>query len=179
MKIKLLAALATAAGGIGTAIGAGSPAAAPLSATPAAAVASSNTECDAGAWRADDISVEGAPDGFDAGDHGATFIWHDGAGWHLRTTDKTDSRHVYSGRIVLSTGSFRNVEGVQLEQDDHYRVDGRTLYYRFVTYNAIDGLDFRVGDCAPGARQALAFHLRYEGQLDKTRVIVGDQGKHP
>lgn len=195
MKIKLLAVLATAAGGLGAGLGYAGQAA-QLNVTPAAGVVSSAqpagtagsapsastasaTLCDSGSWRADDVSVEGAPDRLDAGDRGATYLWHDAAGWHLRTTDQTNSAHVYSGRIVLSTGQFLDVEGVRLESDDHFRVYDGVLYYRFVTYKGIDGLDFRVGDCAPGERQALTFHLRYDGALVTNRVIVGDRGRHP
>jgi hypothetical protein len=37
------------------------------------------------------------PDSFDAGDSGAVYLWHDGKGWHIRTTDKTPGAHHYSG----------------------------------------------------------------------------------
>lgn len=146
---------------------------------PASASTPATTACDAGAWKADDISVEGRPDGFDAGDRGATYLWHDAGGWHLRTTDHTNSPHLYSGRIVLSTGQFAGVQGIRLEDADKFRVYGETLYYRFVTYNGIDGVDFHVGDCSPRVAQALTFHLRYDGALDANRVIVGDKSRHP
>lgn len=143
------------------------------------AAPSSAAACDAGAWRTNDISVEGKPDGFDAGDGGATYVWHDSDGWHLRTTDKTASPHVYSGRMVLSSGHFLDVNGIRLEDQDEFRVVGDTLYYRFVTYDGIDGLDFRVAGCSPAEHQALTFHLRHDGSLDAARVIVGDAGRHP
>lgn len=158
-----------------------------LNVTPAANVVTASSPaqsgtsatCDAGAWTADDISLEGRPDRFDAGDRGATYVWHDSSGWHLRATDQTASAHVYSGRIVLSTGSFKDVQGVALERDDRFYVSGRTLYYQFVTYKAIDGIDFRVGDCSPAPGQTITFHARRDGALDSGRVIVGDQERHP
>jgi hypothetical protein len=177
MKIRLLVPMAVL--GFSAAACAGQTA--QLSVTPAAGVvaAVAGATCDAGAWQTGGISVEGRPDRFDAGDRGATYLWHDSSGWHLRTTDQTDKAHVYSGRIALSAGGFTGVQGVSLERGDRYQVDGRNLYYRFVTYRGVDGLDFHLAGCSPAAPEELAFRLRYDRALDANRVIVGDRGRHP
>jgi len=158
---------ATAAPAAGSAV-----AAATMSVSTAGAAA----DCDAGAWHTDDISVQGRPDAFAPT---ATYIWHDATGWHLRTSGANDKAHLFSGRVTLRGGSFTGVQKVRDERDDHLYFDGNTIYYRFVTYGAVDGFDFRVSGCSAAEAETLVFGARYDGAADVNRVIVGDQGRHP
>ena len=144
-----------------------------------------STTCDDGAWIGqDDLRVEGAPDRFDAGDRGATYVWHDTNGWHIRATDPAGRSAHYTGVITLTKGAtFHDVDNVRFEKDDHVQVlDGGTvLRYSFATYSGIDGVDFRVSACAGDrAHEAITFTLRKNGSDDDaSRIFVGDHKQHP
>ncbi|HEX6488065.1 MAG TPA: hypothetical protein VF137_04200 [Candidatus Dormibacteraeota bacterium] len=178
MKLRLLGALGTAAAGLFVAHPQAAPPPAPTTTPVAATSASTNTsaDCDAGAWHTGDISVQGRPDNFQPT---ATYIWHDAGGWHLRTSGANDKPHVFSGRVTLRGGTFTNVEKVRDERDDHLEVDGNTIYYRFVTFAAVDGFDFRVSGCSNAEQERLVFGDRYDGAADAGKVDVGDHGRHP
>jgi hypothetical protein len=148
----------------------------PAPAVPAATTASAAADCDAGAWHTDGISVQGRPDNLQPT---ATYVWHDATGWHLRTSGANDKAHLFTGRVVLRGGTFTAVQKVRDERDDRLYVVGDTVYYRFVTYGAVDGFDFRVSGCTPAEAETLAFHDRYDGSLDAGKIVVGDQGRHP
>src|SRR5262249_21104337 len=80
-----------------------------LDVTPAAAVKAAparqaSEACDAGRWTGA-VNPEGRPDGFDAGDAGAVYVWHDGDGWHIRATDKRATDHHYPTTIPPSQNS--------------------------------------------------------------------------
>lgn len=177
MKLRLLMAGISAAG----TLAGGHAATAPPPATTAPAVSTTAAtaaaaDCDAGAWRTDGISVQGRPDNLQPT---ATFVWHDAAGWHLRTSGANDKAHVFSGRVTVRGGSFTALQKVRDEADDRVVQRGDTIYYRFVTYQAVDGFDFRVSGCSAAEHEVLAFGARYDGAADANRVIVGDQGRHP
>ena len=184
MKI-LLGALGSAAAGLlavsaapaaPTAILNAKPLANTTTGSAAASPAPSGPDCDAGAWRTAGITVEGRPENLNPT---ATYIWHDASGWHLRTSGANDKPHLFSGRVTLRGGSFTGVQEVRNERDDHVRVDGDTIYYRFVTYRAVDGFDFRVGSCSTSERQRLTFAARCDRSLSTAKVDVGAQGRHP
>ena len=154
------------------------PVASPAGAAPAAG------DCDTGRWTGA-VSPEGRPDSLDAGDTGALYVWHDGDGWHVRTTDRRASDHHYTGTIrVLPGGGFADVRTVRDERDDHVSIDGGgVLRYDFHTFASIDGVDFRV-TCPAGAqskadRQRLAFQARFDGQPVPDRVRIGDSKRSP
>ena len=144
-----------------------------------------STTCDDGAWVGqDNLRVEGAPDRFDAGDRGATYVWHDAGGWHIRATDPAGKSAHYTGVITLTKGAtFRDVDTVRFEKDDHIQLlDGGTvLRYSFATYSGIDGVDFRVSACADvRAHEAITFTMRKNGSDDDaSRIFVGDHKQHP
>src|SRR5215467_2073814 len=75
--------------------------------------------CDASPWTGA-ISPQGRPDGLDAGDAGAVYLWHDGDGWHIRATDRRPVDHHYTGtvRLLPSAESFVDVRPVRDERDD-------------------------------------------------------------
>ncbi|MBA3907143.1 MAG: hypothetical protein H0X35_10745 [Pseudonocardiales bacterium] len=139
--------------------------------------------CGDGPWRVAGASVEGAPAGFDAGDVGRTYIGHDGAGWHLRTTDARPGPHHYSGTITASPGaSFADVDKVRLDPGDVLFVDDRrVLHYAFTTFDGIDGVNFRVSACdGDRTHERLTFALQKNGVRDDPGLIdVGANHTHP
>ncbi len=185
-----VAGIGSVAGGALIAMHGGSTYAATAATAPASssapAVSGTTTApvCDDGPWMlADGINVNGRPDHFDRGDRGATYIWHDGSGWHLRTTDVRNVENDYTGFITLTSGGrFTSVHAVMNEKDDRVYLDGNhVLHYSFNTYNGIDGFDFTVSACN-GDRQheTLAFHLTRDGSDDNpARIDLGDAKVHP
>jgi hypothetical protein len=120
--------------------------------------------------------VNGRPAGFDVGDNGGVYLWHDAAGFHLRVTHKTHGTAVFTGSLS-TRGVFADVGGVALEQDDHVTVgaDDHLIGFRFVNHGHIDGLDFHTR-CAP----ALTMTFRADGHtLPADRIIVGHFDRHP
>ena len=155
-------------------------AAAPASTAPAP----SPPRCDDGRWVGPGgINVEGQPNGFDAGDRGAVYLWHSSDGWHIRTTDVANTAHHYTGTVALSAGArFTSFSTVQLERTDRVWVDGdNILHYDFTTYDHIDGVNFTVSAC-DGAREheAIHFNMDYNGhEDDPSRIALGDTKQHP
>jgi len=158
----------------------------PAAPAPAAPVpgspASGSAACDATPWLGA-ISPEGRPDSLDAGDAGAVYVWHDGDGWHVRTTDARPVDHHYTGTIHLSpaAASVVDVRTVRDERDDRVVVDGtNTLHYDFHTFASVDGVDFRV-TCSAGGRERerLAFHTEFDGHPIADRVRIGDSKRSP
>lgn len=173
--VAAVAALATA--------GVADAAPSPATVAPTAASTSWAHPCDDGPWRVAGASVEGSPAGFDAGDVGRTYLWHDGDGWHLRTTDARPGPHHYSGTITTSPGaSFVDVGKVKLDPGDVLSVDDQhVLHYAFTTYQGIDGVNFRVSAC-DGDRnhERLTFALRKEGHDDDPGLVdLGAHRAHP
>lgn len=153
--------------------------AAAISAVPAAQL----HRCDDGPWKVADASVEGAPAGFAAGDIGRTYLWHDGGGWHLRTTDARPGPHHYSGTITTSPGAkFADVDKVRLEPGNVLFVDNhQVLHYAFTTFDAIDGVNFRVTAC-DGVRnhEQLIFSVQKNSHGDDPALIdLGEHRTHP
>lgn len=195
MNLRHLAVLAAAAGAAaGVACGGTttldlSPAAAtrPASngqASPAPTMpAAARPRCDASAW-VGAISPEGRPDGLDAGDAGAVYVWHDGDGWHIRATDQRPTDHHYTGAIRLSAGGFVDVRTVRDERADHVSLSGQdVLLYDFHTFASVDGVDFHVTCPAErqreSERQTLAFHTLCDGRPAPDRVRIGDSKRSP
>lgn len=157
----------------------------PAAATRPAPSAPARADCDAGRWTGA-ISPEGRPEGFDAGDTGAVYIWHDADGWHLRSTDKRSTDHHYTGTIRLepAAANFTDVRTVRDERDDKVTVDGtNTLHYDFHTFASIDGVDFRVSCPADQKgrpdRERLGFHTEFDGHPVADRVRIGAEKRVP
>ena len=137
----------------------------PVVTTPAPA-----TDCDALPTR-----VQGAPDDLKAGSRGGDYIWHDSKGWHLRVTQATNDKRVYTG--VIHSRNPMTKEPVALEPSDSVKLsaDRKTLTFRFTNYGYIDGVDFTTG-CS----QALTFALRAGGErISRTHVYLGAHKVHP
>lgn len=120
--------------------------------------------------------VDGQPAGFDAGDNGGVYLWHDSSGFHLRVTHKTDDKVDFSG-VLRTTGRFTDVAGVALENNDHFTVgpDQHELAFRFVSSGHVDGIDFHT-QCAPNI--TADFHTNGH-VLPADRVVIGHLDHHP
>jgi hypothetical protein len=146
--------------------------------------APASPRCDDGRWQGPGgINVEGQPDGFAAGDRGAVYLWHSTDGWHIRTTDVTNTAHHYTGTVALSAGArFTSFSTVRLESGDRVWVDGdNVLHYDFTTYDHIDGVNFTVSACdASREHESIHFDMDYNGhEDDPTRIALGDTKQHP
>jgi hypothetical protein len=142
------------------------------SAAPARAVARHCAAVDATPWPA---SVNGRPD-VDAKTASGTYVWHDGAGFHVRVTHRDGGRRTFSGRLETA-GRFVSVKAVRLEGHDIVRLsaDRHTLTFRFGNYGAVDGLGFRVA-CAP----SIAFHFASDGgPAAPADVRIGHDADNP
>lgn len=143
----------------------------------------SASRCDATPWTGA-ISPEGRPDSLDAGDAGAVYVWHDGDGWHIRSTDQRPVDHHYTGtvRLLPAGESIVDVRPVRDERDDRVFVGGdNVLHYDFHTFASIDGADFHVtcADRGRGSRERLAFHTEFDGHPISDRVRIGDSKQSP
>lgn len=157
--------------------------AATITATPTTAPAPPAT-CDDSRWIGPNgINVNDRPDRLDPGETGGVYMWHNEDGWHIRTTDRTDTAHHYTGTIALSSGGrFTSFNTVRLENGDRVWVDGdNVLHYDFTTYNGVDGVDFTVSDCdAHGSTETLAVSMQLNGyQDDAHRIHLGDEASNP
>ena len=113
------------------------------------------------------------------------YLWHDGTGWHVRTTDASTGAHHYSGTIAASPGArFTSFAPVRNEKDDRVWVTGdNVLHYSLTTYRGLDGFNFRVGACLPAGEvrnETLRFSMDYNGREDDpSRIDLGDSKRHP
>jgi hypothetical protein len=92
----------------------------------------------------------------------------------LRTTTPQGTPHHFTGTIV-SADDIRIVHQYRDEGRDTVTVNGNRLSFSFVTYNGVDGVDFRVGCTA-----SLSFSLKAGGRLvPATRIWLGRYGHAP
>ena len=137
---------------------------------PAAAgdAAPSSTACDEGRWPA---TVQGKPASFVPGGRAGYYVWHDARGWHLRTTTPRRSPHPFTGTIV-SSGDIKVVRQFKDEGRDTVTVNGNRMTFSFVTYNGVDGIDFRVG-----CTRSVSFSLKaYTRLVSPSRIWLGRDG---
>jgi hypothetical protein len=149
------------------------PAAAVASPSPAPASARS---CDTNRDDEWPDLANGTPAGFDAGDTGGVYVWHNTDGWHLRVTHRGDDGRVFTGTI-WTAGTINHVVPVKFEKDDSAKTgpNDHVLTLRFANYGGIDGVDF-VTHCAEG----LHINLKVDGrELPVERVFVGHTSFHP
>ena len=155
------------------AIAAGIAIAAPAAQAATPTTTSTASACDRGPW-AD--RVEGTPTNFTAGVRGGDYLWHNATGFHLRVTHRNDNRVVYTGEITSPTPM--RMDPVKLEKGDVARLSAghRTLYFAFVDYGHIDGVNFHT-DCA---KTITVSHLNAGNvRLPANRVYLGKYEVHP
>ena len=141
-------------------------------ATSTAATTDDTTGCETGSLP---TVVRGAPAALRAGLPRGYWVWHDGAGWHLRVTHATTQQLVFSGTITAS----RPLTATKVRDERHDVValstDHRTAAFRFTNYGAVDGLDL-VAHCAG----RVSFSLWVDGHRIATdRVRLGRTQAHP
>ncbi len=134
----------------------------------AAGEAPTATRCDEGHWPG---TVQGKPETLKPGGRAGYYVWHDSHGWHLRTTTPQRSPHPFTGTIV-SSGDIKLVHQFRDEGRDTVTVNGDKLTFKFVTYNGVDGVDFRVG-----CTESLGFSLKaFDRLVPATRIWLGKDG---
>jgi hypothetical protein len=118
-------------------------------------------------------AVEGRPTDFRRGAPEAYWVWHDGNGWHLRTTTQSHL-HRFSGRVWIPKGEVADVRMVRSEHNDRFRKSGSSMTFDFQTLGDEDGFDFKIaeGNCT-------YFHLDIDGKPVPSRVFLGAKNVSP
>ena len=120
--------------------------------------------------------VQGQPTGINPKTSAATYMWHDGSGWHVRVTHKKTNLKSFSGQIT-TPGTFGTAKPVRLEKADYSAVsaDRHSMTFLFKNHGYIDGVDFRTR-CAP----SLTFAFQSDGKATpKSRIVIGRNSVHP
>ena len=120
--------------------------------------------------------VQGRPSGINPFTTGATYMWHDGDGWHIRVTHHTNNMRSFSGQLSTS-GTFANVKPVHLEKSDQFQVssDGHSITFLFKNYGHIDGLNFHTR-CAP----SISLSFQSDGsESPPSKIVIGHTNAHP
>ena len=145
----------------------------PLPSSPPAVPADT---CAKGAWAP---SVDGMPSAYGAAGE-AAYLWYDAdGGWALRVTDANDKpRVVFSGYLTSTSGQFIDVTTVGAGANDIvYEPNGRTVYFRFVNFGQLDGLNF-------GTECAKAFSVNIHvgpplAPMSPTSIYLGSGSANP
>ena len=165
-----------AVGMIGALFGAGSLVATTTGASAAVATRLRPASCVTATDDAWPAWTNGRPANVDPNTAAGVYMWHDGTGWHLRVTHKTDARRVFGGSLV-TPGRFLGVSSVRLEGHDSRNVsaDRHTITFRFENHGAIDGVNFRTR-CAP----QITFSFVSDGRLlPANKVTIGHDATNP
>ena len=120
--------------------------------------------------------TNGRPANVDPHTAAGVYMWHDGTGWHIRATHRSDARRVFAGTIVTGV-PFYGVSSVRLEGHDSRNVsaDHHTITFRFENHGAIDGLNFRT-HCAP----SITFTFLSDGvSMPASDVTIGHSPTNP
>jgi hypothetical protein len=120
--------------------------------------------------------VQGRPDGIDPHTTAATYMWHDGDGWHIRVTHHSTNRRTFSGQL-LTSGEFAKVSAVHLEKSDQFQVskDRHSITFLFKNYGRIDGVNFHT-HCAP----SIKFAFQSDGKTTPpNHIVIGKHNAHP
>jgi len=120
--------------------------------------------------------VQGQPKGINPKTTAATYMWHDGNGWHIRVTHHGTNLRTFSGQLSTS-GTFKNVSAVHLEKSDQFQVssDHHVITFLFKNYGFIDGVNFHTR-CAPSINVA----FQSDGATaPPSKIVIGHTGAHP
>jgi hypothetical protein len=123
-------------------------------------------------------AVQGAPTSFAAGSDGA-YVWYDpDGGWALRFThaDPQDTQ-IFAGSLSVTSGQFLDLTSLSDRPRDIVALspNKRTIYFRFVDFGVLDGLNF-----ATHCTKAFAIRI-YEGGslLPANAVHLGSSSANP
>lgn len=120
--------------------------------------------------------VQGRPAGINPKTTSATYMWHDGNGWHVRVTHRTTNLKSFSGQIT-TTGTFSKAKPVRLEKNDTFSVsnDKKVITFVFKNYGYIDGVNFYTR-CAP----SITFAFQSDGKTQPARrIVIGRRSTRP
>ena len=109
---------------------------------------------------------------FASGSPESYWIWHDPAGWHLRTTTRAQL-HRFHGWVEAIDGRIGEVHPSRLEWNDRIRIAPRGIEFDFSTDGGEDGFDWRVSS---GCNR---FYLQVDGVAAPERVHLGGQSHVP
>jgi hypothetical protein len=117
--------------------------------------------------------VQGQPDGIDPHTTAATYMWHDGKGWHVRVTHRGDNRRTFSGQLSTQ-GNFVNASAVRLEKGDQFQVstDKHSLTFLFKTSRQDRDINFHThcaGISSPQSDRKTANRLIVSGHNHRPR----------
>lgn len=112
--------------------------------------------------------AEGKPPSLKSGNPEAFYIWHDTAGWHLRTTT-AKKEHRFYGRVQAKDGEIKSVKSFSAEHNDDVILEGPEVKFDLTTAGGEDGFDFTTPDGV-----CVGFHLFIDGQpATKDKIIIG------
>lgn len=120
-------------------------------------------------------SVVGSP-GLRAHQAAGVYLWHGPSGYALRVTHPGTGRLVVTGTVTVSR-DLSHVTGVALERADsvHVSSNRQVLFFRFVNYGGIDGVNF-AAECSKTVR----VQLRVDNVTASPRqVMLGAHRVHP
>lgn len=125
------------------------------------------------------ISADGRPENLVSDQSRRYYIWHDGQGWHLRSSSQ--KTNTFEGRIVINNGFISRCRPIGIDSKgvnaDAWRMNRERTTLNFVmnTEKSLDGFDFDIAKEAT----AIEFDLLIAGERTPKRIFVGKAGKHP
>ena len=143
-------------------------------------------------WTADKGDLDSAnPTGrpkFSVGSNAATrcAIWHDGNGWHLRTTSPKTTAHQFAIVMNIQDGKVGELKPVNAEKSTSKKgvpADAGTwnkerTQFQF-TFNTAksgeDGFDFDVSEAAT----SIKFTVKIDGRDATDSIVIGSKNDHP
>ena len=136
-----------------------------------------------GAKKAEAVELDpsGRPEGSIVDQTARYYVWHDGQGWHVRTTAK--GARNFNGTIRVKDAKIKTYKSVGLKDGkqggaaDMWRVnDERTeLRFQFKTAKLSDGLDFVLD----GEAGEVEFELNIDSTKNPRAIFVGRGLQHP
>jgi hypothetical protein len=107
---------------------------------------------------------------FKAGDPEAFWIWHDGAGWHLRVTTGK-KRHKYHG-LVRGEG-LAEAKATKKALGPNITATEKVVRFEFEAAEGTEGFDWKAaGPCT-------TYELKIDGQALPDKIHVGAHGETP
>ena len=140
--------------------------AAPAGATDAETNTCSTTEH----WPA---SAEGRPAAHPETD--AVYVWHTSRGWRVRVNDPGTDRAVFTGSVKVDGQVFAVGRHLESGREGVLNTDAHAVYFRFVNFGGVDGLNFRTR-CST----TFALKVKRDGvTVPAEHVYAGASGQHP
>lgn len=123
-------------------------------------------------------AVQGAPGVFTPGAD-AAYLWYDAdGGWALRFTHATaQDKVIFAGSLQVASGQFTDVTAMTNRGHDIVALSAnkRTIYFRFVDFGLLDGLNF-----ATHCTKAFTVNLHASGTVVPAgRVYLGSSSANP